>query len=92
MGACTFRIKVEGKTAEQAFRDACNDNWSQGGYTGTIAEKDRFKMVYVPEGKTVEAYMKELLGDKTSIGDKFGPAGCIELSDNQWLFFGVASC
>ena len=44
MGADTFTTSAKGRTAEEAFRAAREDacHWhGHGGYTGTIAEKDR---------------------------------------------------
>jgi hypothetical protein len=95
MGADTFKTKARGATAELAFADAIHRaQWSYGhdGYTGTIAEKHSFVMIRLPEGKDPSVYAEELIdaGDPR-IDDKWGPAGCIQLDTDTWLFFGWAS-
>lgn len=96
MGASTFYTRASGKTAKEAFQ-AARDNafWERGhgGYTGTIAEKTSF--VEIPVADCIDPYkhaqwlVKEC---DPRIDDKWGPAGCIRLPDNEWLFFGWASC
>jgi len=60
MGACTFRTKIPGDTARAAFRNAVERAWYEDGdfdgYTGTIAEKDRYLVITVPVGVTPEAW------------------------------------
>lgn len=95
MGADTFQTKAKGKTAEAAFRAAIADahyEYGHRGYSGTIAEKTEFVMIEVPEGKAPEEYAEDLVAESDGrIDDKWGPAGCIKLDDEQWLFFGWAS-
>jgi len=48
MGASTFSTRARGKTAEAAFRTAvehAQHEYGHGGYTGTIAEKMRFRVL-----------------------------------------------
>lgn len=55
MGAADFRTIGFGKTAEDAFRQACDDAaWEHGhgGYTGTIAEKRSFREIKPPTPRT----------------------------------------
>jgi len=95
MGACTFSDVGEGKNAREAFnnlvKDACYEN-GHGGYTGTIAEKHSFNMIVCPEGEDPFEYADTLIenGDRR-VDDKWGPAGCINLGDGRYLFFGWAS-
>lgn len=92
MGACTFVTLGKGRTAKEAFRDAVEDaryEHGHGGYTGTIAEKDRFKMVSAPEGLDLRE-MYNWAYDKAEDCDKWGAAKCVEVKEG-WLFFGLAS-
>ena len=99
MGAEQFGVRSKGLCAAEAFRRAVNQarfDYGHRGYTGTIAEKQVFVVIQVPEGKDPKDYAKELLreGDPR-ISDKWGPAGAVRLSGNEdeeeWLFFGWAS-
>ena len=95
MGATTFMTHAKGKTAKEAFlaarEEACYER-GHGGYTGTIAEKDRFTMIQVPGDAHPAEYAGKLIDDRDSrVDDKWGPAGCIQLSKDEFLFFGWAS-
>ena len=100
MGAMDFVHEVVGKTAQAAFKAACETaayDHGHGGYTGTIAEKSEFIMVAVPAGKNPHEFAEDLIHDDNSkISDKWGPAGCIDLGpvspkERRYLFFGWAS-
>lgn len=101
MGASDFFDTAEGKTPEEAFWRAVEQAQymeGHGGYTGTIAEKGEFVMIDVPaEWKGNEwRYAERLVNDDDErISDKWGPAGCLLLSEiddkNVYLFFGYAS-
>jgi hypothetical protein len=95
MGAEVFYTKSFGKTNQQAFKDAVEDAYYQfghDGYTGSIAEKDSFVMINLPEGKDPEKYADELIdAEDPRIDDKWGPAGCFYLGKNEYFFFGWAS-
>lgn len=95
MGACTFTDIGRGKTAVEAFANARKEaqwQYGHGGYTGSLAEKPSFVLISVPADKDPREYANELLdvGDER-IDDKWGPAGCIKLDDDKFLFFGWAS-
>ena len=101
MGGCDFARFAEGENAQQAFDIAVKDAlyfYGHGGYTGTIAEKHDFVMIPVPEGFDYDdkdaamtfAYKLIDEGDPR-IDDKWGPAGCISMNGNLYLFFGWAS-
>jgi len=96
MGADVFFTRARGGTAKEAFIEAVDDayyEYGHNGYTGTIAEKDGFVMIKLPEGMDPVAYADTLIAnDDDRISNKWGPAGCIELPDNEYLFFGWASC
>jgi hypothetical protein len=52
MGAETFWMRASGKTAKDAFASARSQaQWDHGhsGYTGTIAEKQDFVVIKIPE-------------------------------------------
>mgnify|MGYP001585615403 CR=1 FL=1 len=95
MGAQTFHIQVKGKTAQEAFQSAVEKaRWDYGhaGYTGTIAEKSEFTMIPLPDDKNADSYAEELIReDDARIGDKWGPAGCIQSGPESFVFFGWAS-
>ena len=95
MGACDFYHEASGKTVTEAFTNAREEAyWDHGhsGYTGTIAEKNNFVMIKLPEGEKPYDYANKLIGDgDPRVDDKWGPAGCIELGEGRYLFFGWAS-
>lgn len=95
MGACTFFHDARGSTAQKAFTDAVADaqyEYGHRGYTGTIAEKNKFTLIPLPAGKEARAYANELIDAcDPRIDDKWGPAGCIHVGNDKWLFFGWAS-
>jgi hypothetical protein len=97
MGATTFETVASGKTAEEAFaaaRDRARHLHGAGGYTGTIAEKHSFVMVSQTRMPREEARsLAERLIEETDprVDDKWGPAGCIRLQEDRFLFFGWAS-
>ena len=95
MGATTFLDIASGVSAKEAFNNAYQKalmEYGHRGYTGTIAEKDGYVMITVPEGIDARAYANQLLDDDDArISDKWGPAGCIKLSGDKYMFFGWAS-
>lgn len=107
MGATEFMARAEGVDATSAFRAAREEAaWEHGhgGYTGTIAEKQTFAMIRVPDvvglptAAAAVAYARHLIDeDDRRIRDKWGPAGCIEYVNDvapgkrAFLFFGWAS-
>ena len=95
MGADTFIQKSSGKTAKEAFIEAqrqASYEHGHGGYTGSIAEKQSIVNIQLPKGKDAIDYAYELInnGDER-IEDKWGPAGCIHIEGDNYLFFGWAS-
>jgi hypothetical protein len=95
MGADTFFTKETGTSAQDAFRNAveqaCYDH-GHSGYTGTIAEKHEFVVIPLPSGEAPYPYAEKLIADRDPrIDDKWGPAGCFDLGENQYFFFGWAS-
>ncbi len=97
MGACNFVSIASGATAEEAFIAAVREaeyEHGHGGYTGTIAEKDSLVMIQKQplEGKAALELADALINRfDPRIDDKWGPAGCIPLTDGSFLFFGWAS-
>lgn len=93
MGAAEFSCSAKGKTAEEAFDNAVSDaqyESGHGGYTGTIADKDEFTLVRPHQDETISECIARHEEDDT-FGDRWGPAGCIEIGTREWLFFGWAS-
>ena len=95
MGAEVFMVEASGKTAREAFNGACEEAFymhGHGGYSGTIAEKDSFVEISVPEGKVPEDFANDLIDEgDPRVDDKWGPAGCIKVEEGRYLFFGLAS-
>jgi hypothetical protein len=96
MGGETFYTIDNGKNAQEAFNNAVNQalyDYGHAGYTGTIAEKNSFVVIDVPEGMEPRDYAHHLI-DKSDprIDDKWGDAGCFDLGNGEYFFFGWASC
>ena len=95
MGSATFiHERQSEKTAEEAFRAARAEaqyDYGHAGYTGTIAEKDKFIMLPLIEGKSLDDTIWHYIQKDERIDDKWGPAGCIK-TDDGFMFFGWASC
>jgi len=105
MGATNFECVAAGKTAKKAFETAvkaAQHEHGHSGYTGTIAEKTKFVMISVPglsdiknkelQRKTAFDFAYSLIDNcDPRVDDKWGPAGCIDLFDGSFLFFGIAS-
>lgn len=95
MGANTFTQTGRGATARAAFIDAVQDarhEYGNGGYTGSLAEKNSFVEIAVPAGVDPKAFARELVEeDDDRISDKWGPAGCVKVAENEYHFFGWAS-
>lgn len=96
MGAQDFTTQANGTTAKQAFRSATEQarfEHGHGGYTGSVAEKYEFVMIDCPVDRSPKDFAWELILDNDSrISDKYGPAGCIKIDKETYLFFGSASC
>ena len=100
MGACTFYQIGLGDNARDAFNEARQEaqyNFGHSGYSGTIAEKSSFVTIRVPNlekptKREAYDYADELISNSDPrIDDKWGDAGCIDLGDREYLFFGWAS-
>lgn len=100
-GGTTFFTVARGSTAKEAFNDARSDaiheykmdnDGEYEGYSGTIAEKNNFVMIDLPDGEDPYKYANKLINESDRrIDDKWGPAGCIKLGAGKFLFFGWAS-
>lgn len=101
MGACNFLETTTGANAKDAFRNAVEDARHENGhdgYTGTIAEKDRFTMAGSAETVDEAVELAEERTDEMPWDDKWGPAGCIRVTKERsasgqplFVFFGWAS-
>jgi len=96
MGAQVFTTTAKGSDARNAFINAVRQaqyECGHAGYTGTIAEKHGFTVIPLKEGREPYGYAGELIDDcDPRVNDKWGPAGCFELEEGRYLFFGWASC
>lgn len=98
MGASVFKVRGKGASAKEAFDALVKEarhNYGHAGYTGTIAEKTKFVMISPPAGvtdpKALNSFADVLLDGDPRVDDKWGPAGCLPLAADEWLFFGWAS-
>ena len=95
MGADSFTSYANGKTAQEAFESAVKEaqyDYGHAGYTGTIAEKKSFVMIPTPDTDDIEYFIEKMLdGNSSPVNDKWGPAGCIKLDGQEFVFFGWAS-
>ena len=100
MGADTFATRAHGSSANEAFQSAVKRaqyDYGHAGYTGTIAEKSSFLML-TPSPEKVQdlklgGYLHYEHDDPLwkKVDNKWGPAGCIDLGDGEYFFFGWAS-
>lgn len=83
MGASDFYTMSFGRDVREAFGKAIEEaRWESGhgGYTGTIAEKDSYRIIPESEvkGKNRIRYAEKLVDPR--IRDKWGPAGAIRIT------------
>jgi len=94
MGSADFIIDANGKDANAAFKNACDEarhEHGHGGYTGTIAEKTSFKMLDNGSEEIGEFIERLLMTEGSPVHDKWGDAGCIKVGEGEFVFFGWAS-
>ena len=104
MGAETFLVTATGSTLSEAFHQAVAEaraEYGQGGYTGTLAEKDAVRPVFPPsslsDAQALRQWAAHLLLTEDPdpawawIADKWSPAAAVRLDATTWLFFGWAS-
>jgi hypothetical protein len=96
MGASTFVNFSKITSKDEAFRHLVEEaqyEYGHGGYTGTIAEKgDSVDVGTVATKKEAYDLANKLLDeDDDRISDKWGPAGCITITEGGYVFFGWAS-
>lgn len=98
MGATVFTVVAKGVTAQKAWIAVQRDYYDTHPYSGTVAEKESYIEIPVPDDikdypKKIIDYSRKLIDDGDErVDDKWGPAGCLKLLPDQWLFFGWASC
>lgn len=109
MGAAEFHNRIVSKSANDAFnaeRTEARYEHGNGGYTGTIAEKEGFTMSKKPkeidadtwvgmverfnEDDKTQKYYKELKRDYDIYDDKWADALCVP-TDDGFIFCGYAS-
>jgi hypothetical protein len=95
VGSNTFICTAKGADASKAFavaRANALHEYGHRGYTGSIAEKRDYQVIPLPDNTDPRGYAERLIEeDDPRISDKWGPAGCVRLSADEWLFFGWAS-
>lgn len=78
-----------------AYKNALAEHKNELGFSGTIAEKDSFIMIEGPSEYDYEYSIKKAqeylqYGRETEVHDPLGPAGCIHVGNDEFLFFGAA--
>jgi len=102
MGADEFRTRQSARTADEAFAIRVEQaRYKDGnrGYTGTIAEKDDFRMEQPRKDETPRGCVNRCADDDAHwSGDKRGPAACVDGGPDPkrpglriFYFFGWAS-
>ena len=95
MGAEQFIQTGHGETPQKAFKNAYDEacyEYGNRGYTGSMAEKDSFIVIDLPQEMSAYEYADKLMDDDDErISDKWGDAGCIKVKDGEYVFFGWAS-
>lgn len=96
MGTSSFVVRSKGSNADEAFREAVREAkhaLGSRGYTGSIAEKYSFVVLPTPGDVDPEEYATRLLErEDPRVSEKWGPAGCLRVGAEEFLFFGCASC
>lgn len=97
MFSIQFMTTSSGATPEEAFKkivDEATDYYESlgmGKFSGSVAEKSDFTLLSLPKDGSSWTYAKGLLDeDAPVIADPYGPAGCVPIGLNKWLFFGWA--
>lgn len=101
MGAVDFMYQVSGSSAKEAFHDLVEterDEYGSDRYSGTIATKERFRMVTPLQGELPNDCAKRCRDDEEHwVQDKWGSAACIDCGPSPskpgltvFLFFGYA--
>jgi hypothetical protein len=95
MGAIQFITTARGKDPQEAFTHAviaAIQDHGFGGYSGTIAEKpDYIVFPQIADADPHHVAQSLLDNNYPEIIDKWGPAGCIHVKDDEYLFFGWAA-
>jgi hypothetical protein len=95
MGASVFFQKAMGTSPKAAFSAARAQalyDHGHAGYSGTLAEKHSFVEIKAPDGLDPSGYAEKLISDgDVRVDDKCGPAGCVRVGPEEFLFFGWAS-
>jgi len=95
MAGQEFICSAKGKDAYEAFRVAVREAQFAHRHaknTGTIADKMDFKMIMCQQNEiaisaAIEAHVRS---EESPIKNPFGPAGCIDAGNGEYIFFGVA--
>jgi hypothetical protein len=94
-GGSDFYTFGRGSDPKAIFRELVEDarhESGHGGYTGTIAEKDGFKVVSKP---LLKDEARKFANREAGKNDKWGPAWAIPVSEGGkvigYMFFGMAS-
>jgi len=96
MGAEEFVTSGKGKNVGEAFHEAQERAFygvGHQGYSGTIAEKNGWKVINCEmTEEATEAMIEKCLDNMDHFcQDKWGPAAAIQVTDDTWVFFGYAS-
>jgi len=83
MGGSDFYEQYVGtKSPAEAFKELVDNaiyEYGHGGYSGTIKEKDGYRLLNVPS----DANIQDFIEDNLEANDKWGPAFCVELKGKE---------
>ena len=96
MGAVTFDCVAEGVDVKQAFKNAKEDAslYSSPDCIAPILKKTNFLLCSQSivdrdiAYKIADDILDGAISTYSSISNKYGPAGCIQITSNQFIFFG----
>ena len=99
MGAQMFRTSGQGKTVQEAYRDARDEaafeNGHQEGYSGDIQTCSGYKEVQLKEGDTVDDVEESICDNDSYNGkrfEKWGNCAAVQTSSDEWTFIGWGAC
>jgi hypothetical protein len=94
MGASSFESSGKGKSAKEVFDRLVSQSQYESGhsYSGEIGMKRDFQMCTLPQGMSVRDFINKCFDDESHFcQDKWGPAACVKVGEDTYVFFGYAS-
>ncbi len=94
MGACDFGLLINGESARDAYKKACDEaideQGHQDGYNGTISTTHGFKMVSLREGESEDEFVDRIL-ESPQFSETRGNCACLDKGGGWYWFIGWAA-